>query len=67
MNPPTRDELLALKAQEEAKREAYLRRRFTPEEIWRWQQTSTDALAGLRPDLQRRLRLPSDADQADKK
>ena len=60
MNPPTRDELTALKAQEEAKREAYSRRRFTPDELWRWQQTSAEALAKLRSDLAQRLRLPSD-------
>ena len=49
MKPPTRDELIALKAQEEAKREAYLRQRFTPEELWFWQQEALDALAKLRP------------------
>ena len=63
MKSPAREELLALKAQEEAKREAYLRRRFTPEELWRWQQTATEALAWLRPDLKQRLRLRSDAAQ----
>jgi hypothetical protein len=66
MKPPTRDELMALKRQEEAKREAYLRRRFTPDELWRWQQASTDALAKLRSDLAQRLRLPSDPEQASK-
>jgi hypothetical protein len=60
VNPPTRDELIALKAQEEAKREAYLRRRFKPDELWRWQQASTEALARLRPELSQRLRLRSD-------
>jgi hypothetical protein len=66
MNAPTRDELLALKVREQAKRAAYLRRRFTPAELWRWQQAATEALAKLRPDLKRRLRLRSDAGHADK-
>ena len=50
MKPPTRDELMACKAREEAKREAYLRHRFTAKELWRWQQEALDALAKLRPE-----------------
>ncbi|MHB9007146.1 MAG: hypothetical protein ACYDC1_09455 [Limisphaerales bacterium] len=46
MNTPSRDELMATKAQ----REAYLRWRFTPEELWRWQQAALESLARLRPD-----------------
>lgn len=41
---------MATKAREEARREAYLRRRFTPEELWRWQQEALESLARLRPD-----------------
>lgn len=66
MKPPTRHELIALKAQEEAKREAYLRRRFTPDQLWRWQQASTDALAKLRADLAQRLRVQPEARQGTK-
>ena len=63
MNPPPRDELIALKAQEEAKRQAYMRRRFAPDELWRWQQASTESLARLRPELSQRLRLRREADR----
>lgn len=48
------DQWLHLKAEAEAAREAYLRRRLTPAGLWRWQQQAIEALAQLRPDLQAR-------------
>jgi hypothetical protein len=48
--PPTDEEWSQLKAKEEAKREAYLRRKFTPAQLWEQQQKALDALAKLRPD-----------------
>jgi len=50
--------LSEVKARQEANREAYLRRRFTPAELWRQQQAALDELARLRPDLQRKKPTP---------
>ena len=47
---PSREEIIACKNAEEAKRDAYLKRRMSPPELWAWQQQSIDALARLRAD-----------------
>ncbi len=52
------ESLSEVKARQEANREAYLRRRFTPAELWRQQQAALDELARLRPDLQRKKPTP---------
>jgi len=52
------ESLSEVKARQEANRDAYLRRRFTPAELWRQQQAALDELARLRPDLQRKKPTP---------
>ena len=50
------DELAAQKAHQEENRAAYLKRRFTPAELWQQQQEALAALARLRPDVKNKLR-----------
>ena len=50
------DELAAQKAQQEENRAAYLKRRFTPAELWQQQQKALAALARLRSDVKNKVR-----------
>jgi hypothetical protein len=53
------DQLAAQKAQQEENRAAYLKRRFTPAELWQQQQKTLAALARLRPGVKNKVRKPA--------
>lgn len=55
---PTRAEIAAQKARQEAARDAYLLRKLGPDGVWKMQQEALSDLARLRPDLAERFRLP---------